>query len=155
MTVRLLILLLPLAISAPTVAPVCVGLDHPVHGSIAEAFGPEGRYEGHWGIDFDVPSGVSVRAAAPGRVSFAGEVVGVRSVTIDHGGGVRSTSSWLDEVAVGVGQQVDTGQELGTFGGGHPGGLHFSVRIDGAYVDPEPLLGCVGGGYSEALRLVP
>lgn len=148
-------LLLVLTLVTPTVTPVCVGFEPPVRGPIVEAFAPEGRYEGHWGVDFAADPGTDVRAAGSGVVSFAGEVVGVRSVTVDHGGGVRSTVSWLDDVAVRVGQQVDEGQVLGTFGGGHAGGLHFSVRIDGTYVDPGPLLGCIAGGYSHALRLVP
>ncbi|NND84840.1 MAG: peptidoglycan DD-metalloendopeptidase family protein [Acidimicrobiia bacterium] len=142
-------------LASPTVAPVCVGFVPPVEGAIVEAFAPEGTYAGHWGIDFDVPPGTMAGAAAPGVVAFAGEVVGVRSVTVDHGGGVRSTVSWLGEVAVGSGETVEIGQPLGRFGGGHEGGLHFSVRVDGAYVDPGPLLGCIGGGYSDALALVP
>lgn len=153
---RLVILsLLPLLLGPPAIGAVCVGFSAPVDGPISEGFGPVGRFEGHWGIDFHVASGTEVVAAAPGVVAFSGEVVGVRSVTVDHGGGVRSTVSWLEEVGVRVGQAVEAGAPLGRFGGGHVGGLHFSVRIDGAYVDPEPLLGCVGDGYSDALSLVP
>ena len=39
-------------------------------------------------------------------------------------------------------------------GGAEPGGFHFSVRIDGEYIDPEPLLGCAPRAPHAGLRLV-
>ena len=33
--------------------------------------------------------------------------------------------------------------------------LHFSVRINGTYVDPAPRLGCLPRSPSAGLRLVP
>lgn len=153
---RLLVaVVLPLlVVGAPLTSP-CVGFGSPAPGAPTDPFSAEGPYEGHWGMDLAADVGARVTAAAPGRVVFAGEVAGVRSVTLDHGGGIRSTVSWLDELAVERGEVVVGGEVVGRYAGGHAGGVHFSVRIDGTYVDPAPLLGCVGDGYSDALSLVP
>jgi murein DD-endopeptidase MepM/ murein hydrolase activator NlpD len=105
-------------------------------------FGP-----GHRGIDVAAPVGTDVLAPASGVVSFAGSVAGGLFVTIDHGGGLRSTSSWVSELLVREGEVVAAGQPVARSGGGHPGGtlphVHFGVRLDGAYVDPLEYLGPV------------
>ncbi len=122
----------------------CAGFEHPVGGPVIERFAPIGRYAGHWGIDFDVPSGTAVRAADAGVVTFTGVVVGNRTVTIDHGG-VRTSYSFLTRILTSRGATVGRGQVIAVSGhhGGRPS-LHFSVRIRDVYVDPEPLLVCRG-----------
>jgi murein DD-endopeptidase MepM/ murein hydrolase activator NlpD len=123
-------------------APTCAGLQAPVHGAIVEPFAPIGRYAGHWGVDFAVAPATVVAAADDGIVTFVGVVVGNRTVTIDHGG-VKSSYSFLTRTLVSHGDRVVRGQPIGL--SGHHGGrhaLHFSTRIGGGYVDPEPLLAC-------------
>ena len=72
-------------------------------------FAPVGRYEGHWGLDLAARYGSPVRAAGAGIVTFAGSVAGMRSVTIDHGGGLRSSVSYLSEILVETGMRVVAG----------------------------------------------
>src|ERR671910_489354 len=62
----------------------------PVDGVIGRRFqAPRTDWgPGHRGIDYLLPSaeGVSVRAAASGRVKFGGQVAGFLAVTIQHAG---------------------------------------------------------------------
>ena len=134
----------------------CVGLLQPVDGRMASAFAPIGRYAGHWGVDWVVPEGTAVRAAGVGTVSFAGSVAGNLTATVDHGGGLRTSYSYLATVAVKPGQPVAESTTLGTSGTGHGApALHFSVRLGETYVDPMAVIGCRLSTPSRALRLVP
>jgi murein DD-endopeptidase MepM/ murein hydrolase activator NlpD len=119
----------------PVRGPVIRGFEAP-----GSPFGP-----GHRGIDIAVPFGTPVSAPAEGVVTFAGWVAGARFVTIDHGDGIRTTSSWLSDVGVQRGDLVAGGDVVGRTGHGHAEvatpHLHFGVRIHGEYVDPMLLLG--------------
>jgi len=118
----------------PVVGPVIRGFDPP-----STPFGA-----GHRGIDIAVAVGTPVRAPAPGVVAFAGAVAGHLFVTVDHGGGLSSTYSWVSAILVRNGDAVSRGSTLALTGTGHPGveppHLHFGVRQDGAYVDPLAFL---------------
>lgn len=150
-TLSLILLLL-----APSPGTECVGLSRPVEGPIVAVFAPIGRYGGHWGVDIETEPGSRVGAAAAGRVRFVGTVVGNRAVTVDHGGGVLTTVSYLGSTNVEAGSRVVRGGLLGFSGVDHGGPVvHFSVRLAGEYVDPLPLLGCVPVTPGNALRLVP
>ncbi|MDH3193398.1 MAG: M23 family metallopeptidase [Acidimicrobiia bacterium] len=136
-------------------SPTCVGMTWPVSGEVIAHYAPSGQYAGHWGIDIGTDAGSVVRAAAPGRVTFAGEVAGNRTVTIDHGGGLRTSYSYLDERLVSAGAWMEAGDPVGRSGLPHAiAGLHFSVRVHGAYVDPISWLGCQPYEPARALRLV-
>ncbi len=118
----------------------------------ASPFGP-----GHRGIDIGAPSGTPVRAPAPGVVTFAGTVAGSLFLTIDHGGGLRSSYSWLSGLVAHAGDRVSAGTVVAWSGGCHPGDaracLHFGVRAGDAYVDPMIYLGPVD--VSDLIRLAP
>lgn len=124
--------------------PSCAGLQPPASGPVVEGFAPLGRFAGHWGTDFAVPTATEVRAADGGIVTFAGVVVGNRTVTIDHGG-LKTSYSFLARTLTRPGDRVARGEVIG-LSGWHRGrpSLHFSTRVDGVYVDPEPLLRCHG-----------
>jgi murein DD-endopeptidase MepM/ murein hydrolase activator NlpD len=133
----------------------CVGLRAPVSGHIIEPFAPIGRYEGHWGVDLSAPPGTSVRASAAGRVTFSGRVPGNSTITVDHGGGLRTSYSFLDVRTVGAGAQVDRGQHLGTSGSAHGvDAVHWSVRMGDTYRDPAQFIGCRASGPAGAVYLV-
>ena len=133
----------------------CVGLDPPSDGQLAARFDPGPGYSGHWGIDYVNDSDGYFAAAAGGRVSFAGEVNGNVSVTLDHGGGLKTSYSYLDKIMVAVGTRVSRGGLVGRIGreGIHDGG-HFSVRVEGVYIDPERVIGCIPRSPAKGLRLV-
>jgi murein DD-endopeptidase MepM/ murein hydrolase activator NlpD len=154
---RLVAAIVSLVALAPTpLSGECVGFGGPVSGPIIAPFAPQGRYAGHWGVDLAADSGSPVSAGFVGEVAFVGNVVGNTAVTIDHGGGVRSTVSYLASTSVVTGQRVTAGQVVGTSGTAHDvPSVHFSVRIDGEYVDPDPLLACLPVVPFQALRLVP
>lgn len=98
---------------------------------------------GHRGIDVAAPLGTVVVAVDDGTVTFAGQVAGRGVVTIEHGGGLRST---VDSVAprVATGDAVAQGDAVGTVEVGHcPAAdpcLHLGARLDDRYVDPTPYL---------------
>lgn len=103
---------------------------------------------GHRGVDLAAPAGAQVRAAAAGRVSFAGQVAdrGVLSITLPASGEpplrttyepVRALVAEGDEVVAG---QVVAELEPGTY---HcPAGtcLHWGLKRGTEYLDPLSLL---------------
>jgi hypothetical protein len=119
----------------------------PLRGPIVRPFDPPASPygAGHRGIDVAIPPGTVVLAPAPGIVSFAGRVAGQLFVSIDHGAGLVSTSSYLSAALVTKDERVVAGQPIGLSGAGHPGSstahLHFGVRLGGVYVDPLAYLG--------------
>ena len=134
----------------------CVGLSAPAGGIVSALFEPGPGYEGHWGIDYEGDPDGLVQAAAGGKVVFAGRVAhNPATVTIDHGGGLWTSYSYLEHLTVLAGEEVERGTVVGTAGHetGH-GDVHFSVRIQGEYVDPLPLTGCVARAPAAGLRLL-
>lgn len=131
----------------------------PIEGPVIRAFDPpETPFgSGHRGIDIAAAVETVVVAAEAGTVSFAGPVGGELFVTIDHGGGLSSTYSWVSAILVRVGDQVARGSPIASSGAGHPRSaiphLHFGVRLDGAYLDPLELLGQIS--VSAFVRLAP
>lgn len=131
---------------APATCPIA--LAWPVEAPIGDPFGPRGtRF--HAGIDLLAPAGTAVRAAAPGRVAYAGRIAGGwgKLVVVAHARRVRTMYAHLSAVAVEVGERVRTGSPIGKVGatgnatGAH---LHFEVRLDGAAVDPSTALPVIG-----------
>ncbi len=119
----------------------------PLSGTITSYFGHRRSYNGgpvgacgHEGVDFGVPTGTAIRSDARGRVVFAG-LTKVRGnmVVVDHGIGVYSAYYHQSEINVQVGQIVNAGDLIGKVGstglstGSH---LHWSMFVDGEYVDP-------------------
>jgi Membrane proteins related to metalloendopeptidases len=98
-----------------------------------------------------------VVATHEGVVTFAGAVAGSLHVVIDHGGGLRTSSSFLARVDVRRGQQVVRGQVIGAAGGSGPeheiGVFHFGLRVGEDYVDPMRLFSPVD--LAAVVRLVP
>lgn len=119
----------------------------PVAGPILRPFDPpDDPYgSGHRGIDIAAAQRTTVVAPAAGKVTFAGPVGGKLFLTIDHGGGLVSTYSWLDSLLVRKGQVMQGGEAVALTGWGHSGSLvphlHFAVKLDGVYVDPLAYLG--------------
>jgi murein DD-endopeptidase MepM/ murein hydrolase activator NlpD len=132
--------------AAPAPGPWSWPLDR---HAVGERFTPPAdRYgAGHRGIDLAGSVGDAVRAVAPGRVSFAGQVGGVQVVTIDHG---RERSTYQPVAAsVHVGDAVEARQAIGTLLGEHShcegACLHLGRLVGDAYLDPLELLG--GGRF--------
>ena len=133
--------------SWPVTGPVINGFDPPT-----SPFG-----SGHRGIDIAAAAGTPVLAPAPGTITFAGQVAGHLFVTIDHGGGVESTYSWVSALTVKKGDVVVAGSMVARSGAGHPGDLvpsvHMGVKLHDVYVDPLGYLSLMS--VSGFIRLAP
>lgn len=88
----------------------------------------------HTGVDYDVPAGTEVLAAADGKViAAAGD-----TIKIEHGEGIQTWYQYLQSIDVPVNKQVKRGDVIGKSGAGdepEPGAtgdhLHFELRIQG------------------------
>lgn len=94
----------------------------------------------HLGVDLASLANSPVAAANHGRVVYA-DRLGIYGFTVvlDHGQGLLSVYAHLSKFGVTVGQEVKKGDivgltgETGLAGGDH---LHFSVMVNGVYVNP-------------------
>ena len=118
--------------------PATPPLRRPIDAPIGDRYGPRGNTI-HAGLDFPAPTGTTVRAAAPGRATFAGFASGWGLVvTVDHGGW-KTRYAHLSRATVAPGDPVSAGERVGLVGatgfatGPH---LHFEVIVRGANVDP-------------------
>ncbi len=121
----------------------------PIPGAIESGFGMRvhpitGKTRMHNGLDMHGNAGDPIRAAAAGKVIFAGVKGGYgNAVMIDHGGGMVTLYAHQSKLLVKEGQRVDAGDVIGLIGstglstGPH---LHFEVRINGAPVDAAKYL---------------
>ncbi len=125
----------------------------PVSDEANSAFGTRSILNGeprspHSGADFNSPTGTPIKAPNAGRVVLTGDRYFTgNTVMIDHGLTVISLFAHLSEIDVRVGDTVAAGDVIGKVGatgrvtGPH---LHWSVRINGARVDPLSLLAVMG-----------
>jgi len=94
----------------------------------------------HLGVDIASTERDAIKAAETGKVIFTGyNGIYGEMVVIDHGQGVFSLYSHLSQINVTVDSMVDPGTVLGLTGTtGMAGGdhLHFSVLINGVFVNP-------------------
>lgn len=121
----------------------------PVEGRLTGPFGDRRIINGqtktpHSGIDISAPIGTPVKASNKGKVALVGDFFFYgRTVILDHGLGVFSMYSHLEDIAVKEGELVEKGDVIGGVGmtgratGPH---LHFGVRVGSARVSPNQLL---------------
>jgi LysM repeat protein len=119
----------------------------PVIGDITSHFGYRrlriGGTNMHYGLDIDGETGDSINAAVAGTVTFSGWRSGFGYLVIVTNGNTEYYYAHASELFVNEGETVVVGQHIANVGatgrvtGSH---LHFEVRIDGAPVDPLPLL---------------
>lgn len=128
-------------------------LTRPVNGRTTSKFGMRFHpvlkvWKLHTGLDWGVPCGTPVGAAAAGTVVRTGWAGGNGiQVKIDHGmlAGHRvvTTYNHLSSIGVSVGQKVQPLDGIGRVGStGYSTGchMHFEVIADGQFTDPEPWL---------------
>jgi len=136
-------------------------LQWPVDGNIVYRFGPDQRPGGimlkHQGIGIGAAAGTPVRAVESGVVEYASAFPGYGpTVIVSHGGGYRTLYLYLREINVRVGQDVSSGQVVGTVGGERTAeGAHieFQVRVpmggSSEPVDPLSWLRARGTGRQQ------
>ena len=112
----------------------------------SSTFGMRGNPTGagnqfHVGTDFPVPSGTPVKATEAGTVTFAGvHSTGGNRIEIDHGNGVVSAYSHNSQLSVDVGTQVSQGDTIalaGSTGNSTGSHVHYEIKINDKWVDPE------------------
>ena len=98
----------------------------------------------HSGIDLAADYGAAILAAADGTVVAASYESSMGNyIMIDHGGGLYTVYMHCSSLYVSTGQTVSAGDTIAAVGstgistGPH---LHFSVRLNGSYVDPMTYL---------------
>ena len=125
----------------------------PVPDAANSAFGTRSVFNGeprnpHSGADFSSQPGTPVKSPNAGRVVLAGDLYFTgNTVVIDHGAGLLSLFAHLRAMTVRESDSVTAGTVLGEVGatgrvtGPH---LHWTVRLNGARVDPMSLLAVLG-----------
>ncbi|WP_285739776.1 M23 family metallopeptidase [Kitasatospora phosalacinea] len=155
------------AVRSPAVRPPAVGSGPGRVWPVGDRSGLLRRFDppptrwaaGHRGVDLAAAPGTVVRAAAPGVVTFAGEVAGRPVVVVTHtGSGVPPLrTTYLPVTAsAAVGAGVAAGDPIGVVatGSGHcpVDCLHWGLLRGDHYLDP---LGLLGSGRARLLPLTP
>lgn len=121
----------------------------PVDGILTSPFGLRRFFNDqarrpHGGIDIAADTGTPVAAPARGIVIDTGEYFfNGNSVFIEHGLGLQTFYAHLSRISVQQGQIVEAGEIIGEVGatgrvtGPH---LHWSVGLNGTWIDPNLLL---------------
>lgn len=124
---------------APAAAASPADAVRPVPGEVAAGFDPPDQPygPGRRGVRLVAAPGDAVRTVRGGEVAFAGPVAGTPWVSVEHGGGLRTSYGPVDP-SVRAGEQVAAGDVLGRLV--DDGGLHWGARVAGTYIDPLDLL---------------
>ena len=102
------------------------------------------KKQGHSGVDYAAPAGTPITSPADGKVvlTHPDMFYSGKTILIDHGYGVFSSYSHLNEINVKENQEGKQGELLGKVGttgrstGPH---LHFTITWHGVRIDPEDL----------------
>ena len=127
-------------INANVVAPIAsnVAWQWPTSGNIIQGFSDTDG--GNKGIDISGSRGQAVKAAASGRVVYAGNALrGYGNlIIIKHNDDFLSAYAHNDKILVTDQQEVKAGQEIAKMGssGTNTVKLHFEIRYKGKSVDP-------------------
>lgn len=104
---------------------------HPVHN----------RPLPHEGVDISAPTGTPIMAAAKGRVTRSGWIVGYGlTIEIDHGFGFSTLYGHASKLIAQVGDEVTRGDviaQVGSTGITTAPNLHYEVKVDGVAQDPS------------------
>lgn len=133
----------------PAPAPPSGKWAWPVSGRKTSPYGNRkhpisGQYKLHTGLDIGAATGTPAHTPLGGRVSFAGWGGGYGNyVVVDHGNGLQTAYAHLSSIHVRVGQTIgarDVVGKVGSTGNSTGPHLHFEVKRNGQFVDPETML---------------
>ncbi len=131
------------SLPASSRGPASKLLTWPLVGEITSPFGiRDGRP--HEGLDIAADEGAPIRAAASGKVVFAGPrgTYGL-AVIIDHGDGMSTLYAHCSKILVSENSHVDSATIIalaGNTGNSRGPHLHLEVQKDGKAIDPLPCL---------------
>ena len=116
----------------------------PVSGTITSRYGVSSkiRSSDHTGLDIAAPKGTPIKAAAAGKVTYAGNAGDGYGnyVVISHGNGVQTVYAHCSKLLVSKGQQVSQGEviaKVGSTGNSTGNHLHLEVRKNGIAYNPQ------------------
>ena len=121
----------------------------PVSGYVTSGYGYRenpfgGGRQFHYGLDIGALSGVTIRAAMAGRVTFAGYNDSYGNyVVISHHSGYRTLYAHMSAISVKSGAYVATGEKIGLVGStgiSTAPHVHFTVYKNGVTVNPRSLI---------------
>ena len=122
----------------------------PVEGIISGVYGSQRILNGkpkwpHYGIDIAAKKGTMIKSSASGTVTMAEDDLYYTGGTIimDHGHGISTIYSHLENVMVSVGDKINQGDIIGTVGStGRSTGPHLDFRVNWfqTRLDPMSLL---------------
>jgi septal ring factor EnvC (AmiA/AmiB activator) len=94
------------------------------------------------GLELRAPPGSAVRSVFQGRVAFADTYPEYgKTVIIDHGRRHYTLSSNLGAIEVSVGDEIGSGERLGTLGSEKDAALYFEIRVNKSTADPREWFG--------------
>lgn len=134
-----------LVLAAPAAGEEPLTYEPPVDSPVRDPFRPPSTPygPGNRGLEYATARGAPVHAAAPGTVTFAGQVGGRRYVTVQHADGIRTTYGPLGRMTVRRGDTLAAGDVVGASAGAQ---LLWTARLGDVYVDPAVLLAASGTG---------
>lgn len=118
----------------------------PISGIITSRYGAREsvRNHTHQGLDIAATTGTPIKAVADGTVTFSGTKGGYGNIVIiNHGNGIETYYAHCSKLDVEEGAKVIAGDVIGKVGStGNSTGphLHFEIRKDGKYINPENYL---------------
>ena len=119
----------------------------PVEGIISGVYGSQRILNGkprwpHYGIDIAAKQGTMIKSSGAGVVTMAEDDLYYTGGTVimDHGHGISTIYSHLQNVLVSVGDQVNQGDIIGTVGStGRSTGPHLDFRINWFQTRLDPM----------------
>ena len=119
----------------------------PVEGIISGVYGSQRILNGkpkwpHYGIDIAAKQGTMIKSSGSGVVTMAEDDLYYTGGTIimDHGHGISTIYSHLENVLVSVGDQINQGDIIGTVGStGRSTGPHLDFRINWFQTRLDPM----------------
>ena len=119
----------------------------PVDGIITGVYGSQRILNGkpkwpHYGIDIAAKQGTQIKSSATGIVTMAEDDLYYTGGTIimDHGHGISTIYSHLENVLVSVGDKINQGDVIGTVGStGRSTGPHLDFRINWFQTSLDPM----------------
>ena len=119
----------------------------PVEGIISGVYGSQRILNGkpkwpHYGIDIAAKKGTKIKSSGSGIVTMAEDDLYYTGGTIimDHGHGISTIYSHLEDIIVNVGDEVKQGDIIGTVGStGRSTGPHLDFRINWFQTRLDPM----------------
>ncbi len=119
----------------------------PVEGIISGVYGSQRILNGkprwpHYGIDIAAKQGTMIKSSGSGVVTMAEDNLYYTGGTVimDHGHGISTIYSHLENVLVSVGDQINQGDIIGTVGStGRSTGPHLDFRVNWFQTRLDPM----------------